>query len=75
MVRPERRCDGPALEIADVFRAHGPAYTRAHEGRLGRVEKRVMREITAEETEQMREASSDEFTAFEPGREVEVILQ
>jgi putative transposase/transposase-like zinc-binding protein len=33
------------LEVADVFRRHGPAYWRAHEGHLGRVERRVMRAI------------------------------
>lgn len=37
----------PALEIADIFRRHGDAYIRAREGRLGRVEKRVMSAITA----------------------------
>jgi len=37
----------PALEIADILRRHGTAYARTHEGRLGRVEKRVMRAITA----------------------------
>jgi hypothetical protein len=33
------------LEVADVFRRHGDAYRRAHEGHLGRVERRVMRAI------------------------------
>ncbi|HYN65102.1 MAG TPA: IS91 family transposase [Candidatus Limnocylindrales bacterium] len=33
------------LELADVFRRHGDAYRRAHEGHLGRVERRVMRAI------------------------------
>ena len=33
------------LEVADVFRRHGEAYRRAHEGRLGRVERRVMSAI------------------------------
>lgn len=32
-------------EVADVFRRHGEAYRRAHEGRLGRVERRVMSAI------------------------------
>ena len=32
----------PALEVADVFRRHGDAYRRAHDGHLGRVERRVM---------------------------------
>jgi hypothetical protein len=30
------------LELADVFRRHGDAYRRAHDGHLGRVERRVM---------------------------------
>jgi hypothetical protein len=33
------------LEVADVFRRHGDAYRRAHDGHLGRVERRVMRAI------------------------------
>lgn len=33
------------LELADVFRRHGDAYRRAHDGRLGRVERRVMSAI------------------------------
>jgi hypothetical protein len=32
-------------EVADVFRRHGDAYRRAHEGHLGRVERRVMSAI------------------------------
>lgn len=36
-----------ALEVADVFRRHGPAYRLAHEGHLGRVERRVMGAIEA----------------------------
>jgi len=32
-------------EVADVFRCHGDAYRRAHDGRLGRVERRVMSAI------------------------------
>jgi hypothetical protein len=35
----------PALEVADVFRRHGPAYRRCHDGHLGRVERRVMSAI------------------------------
>jgi hypothetical protein len=35
----------PALEVADIFRHHGPAYVQAHDGRLGRVERRVMSAI------------------------------
>jgi hypothetical protein len=31
-----------SLEVADVFRRHGEAYRRAHDGHLGRVERRVM---------------------------------
>jgi len=34
------------LEVADIFRRHGDAYRRAHEGHLGRVERRVMSAIT-----------------------------
>lgn len=30
------------LELADVFRRHGDAYRRTHDGHLGRVERRVM---------------------------------
>ncbi|MGE0675079.1 MAG: IS91 family transposase [Methylibium sp.] len=33
------------LEVADVFRHHGDAYRRAHDGHLGRVERRVMSAI------------------------------
>jgi hypothetical protein len=33
------------LEVADVFGRHGDAYRRAHEGHLGRVERRVMSAI------------------------------
>jgi Putative transposase/Transposase zinc-binding domain len=33
------------LEVADVFRRHGEAYRRAHDGHLGRVERRVMSAI------------------------------
>jgi len=35
----------PALEVADVFRRHGPVYRLAHDGHLGRVERRVMSAI------------------------------
>ncbi|MBV1692333.1 transposase zinc-binding domain-containing protein [Novosphingobium sp. G106] len=34
-----------ALEVADIFRHHGPAYAQAHDGHLGRVERRVMSPI------------------------------
>ena len=33
------------LEVADIFRRHGDAYRRAHDARLGRVERRVMSAI------------------------------
>lgn len=33
------------LEVADIFRHYGPAYTQAHDGHLGRVERRVMSAI------------------------------
>jgi hypothetical protein len=35
----------PALEVADIFRRYGPAYTQTHDGHLGRVERRVMSAI------------------------------
>ena len=35
----------PALEVADIFRRHGPNYCVAHDGHLGRVERRVMSAI------------------------------
>jgi hypothetical protein len=35
----------PALEVADIFRRHGPAYRLARAGHLGRVERRVMSAI------------------------------
>jgi Putative transposase/Transposase zinc-binding domain len=33
------------LEVADVFRRHGDAYRRLHDGHLGRIERRVMSAI------------------------------
>jgi len=36
----------PQLEVADIFRLHGPAYIEAQDGHLGRVERRVMSAIT-----------------------------
>ena len=30
----------PTLEVADIFRRHGPAYRIAHDGHLGRVDRR-----------------------------------
>lgn len=33
------------MEVAEVFRRHGDAYRRAHEGHLGRIERRVMSAI------------------------------
>jgi hypothetical protein len=33
------------LEVADIFRRHGDAYRRTHDGHLGRVERRVMSAI------------------------------
>jgi Putative transposase/Transposase zinc-binding domain len=35
------------LEVADIVRRHGDAYRRAHEGHLGRTERRVMSAIAA----------------------------
>jgi hypothetical protein len=37
----------PALEVADIFRHHGEAFRRGHDGHLGRVERRVMAAIEA----------------------------
>jgi hypothetical protein len=37
----------PILEVADIFRHHGPAFRQAHAGHLGRTECRVMAAITA----------------------------
>ena len=34
-----------SLEVADIFRRHGPAYVQAHDGHPGRVERRVMSAI------------------------------
>jgi Putative transposase/Transposase zinc-binding domain len=38
---------GAGLEVADILRRHGEAYRQAHEGHLGRVERRVMSAIVA----------------------------
>ena len=37
----------PALEVADIFRRHGGAYRAAHDGHMGRVERRIMAAIEA----------------------------
>ena len=37
----------PGLEVADVLRRHGTDYRRDHDGRLGRVERRVMAALEA----------------------------
>ena len=37
----------PVLEVADVFRCHGPAYRQAHADHLGGTERRVMAAIEA----------------------------
>ncbi len=37
----------PDLEVADIFRHHGPAYRHAHADHLGRTERRVMAAIEA----------------------------
>jgi Putative transposase/Transposase zinc-binding domain len=37
----------PVLEVADIFRRHGPAYRQAHADRLGGTERRVMAAIEA----------------------------
>lgn len=35
----------PTLEVADIFRRHGPDYIQARDGKIGRVERRVMSAI------------------------------
>ena len=35
----------PPLEVGDIFRRHGPAYVQARDGKIGRVERRVMSAI------------------------------
>jgi hypothetical protein len=35
----------PALEVADIFRLHGPAYREAHGGMMSSMQRRVMRAI------------------------------
>jgi hypothetical protein len=37
----------PDLEVADVFHHHGADYRREHDGRLGRVERRIMAAVEA----------------------------
>ena len=37
----------PVLEVADIFRRHGPAYRQAHADHLGSTERRVMAAIEA----------------------------
>ena len=37
----------PVLEVADIFRRHGPAYQKAHADHLGGTERRIMAAITA----------------------------
>ena len=37
----------PAFELADVFRRHGEGYEGANAGHLGRIERRVIRAVTA----------------------------
>jgi hypothetical protein len=37
----------PELEVADIFRHHGPAYRRDYTTHLGRTERRVMAAIEA----------------------------
>lgn len=43
----------PNLEVADIFRRYGPAYRNAHDGHLGRVERRVMSAIELCRTAQL----------------------
>jgi Putative transposase/Transposase zinc-binding domain len=35
----------PTLEVADIFRRHGAAFRRSHDGHLGRIERRIMAAI------------------------------
>src|SRR6202051_4545144 len=51
MIRPDSRCNRPAIELADILRRHGDPYRRLHAGHLGRVERRVMSAIVACRTE------------------------
>ena len=37
----------PVLEVADIFRRHGPEYRQAHADHLGGIERRVMAAIEA----------------------------
>ncbi len=39
------------LEVADIFRAHGPAWQRAHAGHVGPTQLKVMSAIEACRTE------------------------
>jgi hypothetical protein len=41
----------PKLEIADIFRAHGPAWRRAHAGHVSLCQLKVMSAIEACRTE------------------------
>ena len=45
--REGRRHDCPALEVADVLRAYGPAYLEAFEDRLSPEQRRVLRDLAA----------------------------
>jgi hypothetical protein len=42
-----------SLEVADIFRRHGETYRRAHDGHMGRVERRVMSAIELCRTAQL----------------------
>src|SRR5580658_6090921 len=42
-----------ALEVADIFRHHGEAFRQAHDGHLGRTERRIMGAIEACRTERL----------------------
>ena len=43
----------PSLEVADIFRAHGPAYRRAHAGHLSLGQLKVMSAIEACRTDEL----------------------
>jgi hypothetical protein len=44
----------PRLEVADIFRAHGPAYRREHAGHLNLPQLKVMSAIENCRTAEMR---------------------
>ena len=62
------------LQVADIFRRHGDADRRTHDGRLGRVERRVMSAIELCRTAELGErADCPAFTL--PGRGLNLICR